>query len=305
MKVVNQIRSFYRATIPKTIRDINTNQYFKLRRFYYRRKIISFLISKGIRNLNDDEKKVLSYLKENTLSVFPGNYQNKYWEIDVKVLYDEKLDLKYIFNGTKKLFFRRGMSDKKIMKMFRGLSIEQDPESPHRYLSHEFHVKKNDVVYDVGAAEGSFGLSQIENLSKLIIFETDPLWIEALKATFSPWKDKVEIIEKYVSNSDTEERITLDYFTDNNPKPNFIKIDVDGEEMNLLKGSKNFLMRSKNLLKIVICTYHCQDDESNISKFLSQMHFNCKPSDGYMLFYFDTHFKPPYLRRGLLRAEKL
>jgi hypothetical protein len=305
MSIINQLRKLYRSQIPKPIRDFNTQLYFKFRRIYFKKKIISFLYSKGVDNLTEEERKVLEYLESNNLAVFPYEFQDKYWNMDIKIQHDSTYRLNYILIDDKKLFFKRGMSNKKILKMFRGLNIEQDPKSPHRYLTDFFELKNNSVVYDVGAAEGSFSLKHIESIDKLFVFETDPLWAEALRATFHPWNRKVKIIEKFVSDSVTNNKITLDQFTKNNPPPDFVKIDVDGEEMNLLKGFNDYLSKIKKSVKIAICTYHKQNDESEIGAFLSKREFNHNPSEGYMIFYFDQKFNKPYLRRGLLRAEKL
>jgi hypothetical protein len=35
---------------------------------------------------------------------------------------------------------------------------EQDPDSPHRYLTDSFTIGNDDVLADIGAAEGNFSL---------------------------------------------------------------------------------------------------------------------------------------------------
>jgi len=55
---------------------------------------------------------------------------------------------------------------------------------------------------------------------------------------------------------------------------------------------------------MAICTYHKQGDEKIFTEFLKDAGFEVSPSAGYMIFIYDKHFEPPYLRRGLLRAEK-
>lgn len=47
------------------------------------------------------------------------------------------------------------------------------------------------MIADIGSAEGNFSLSNIENVKKVYLFESDKEWIEALEATFRPWRDKV------------------------------------------------------------------------------------------------------------------
>ena len=58
--------------------------------------------------------------------------------------------------------------------------------------------KLREIVVDIGAADGNFGLSIIEKVSKLYLFEPQKSWHKALQATFKPWEDKVEIVSKMV-----------------------------------------------------------------------------------------------------------
>ena len=87
--------------------------------------------------------------------------------------------------------------------------------SPHRYLTESFTIGQNDVLADIGAAEGNFSLAVIEKVKKIYIFEYDQEWIEALRATFAPWSDKVEIINKFVSDKNDEYHIRFDTFFEN------------------------------------------------------------------------------------------
>ena len=92
---------------------------------------------------------------------------------------------------------------------------EQDPASPHRYLTDDFSVQHGDHVADIGVAEGNFGLSIIDKVDKLYLFENNPGWCEALETTFAPWKQKVEIINQEVSSQFVDNKITIDkYFGD-------------------------------------------------------------------------------------------
>ncbi len=51
-----------------------------------------------------------------------------------------------------------------------------------------------------------------------------------MKATFAPWADKVEIINKYVSDHDDESNLNFDTFYNERKDITFLKIDVDGAE---------------------------------------------------------------------------
>jgi 16S rRNA A1518/A1519 N6-dimethyltransferase RsmA/KsgA/DIM1 with predicted DNA glycosylase/AP lyase activity len=43
----------------------------------------------------------------------------------------------------------------------------------------------------------------VSGVNRIYMFEYDKEWIAALETTFEPYKDKVEIINKYVSNKMT------------------------------------------------------------------------------------------------------
>ena len=151
---------------------------------------------------------------------------------------------------------------------------EQDLKSPHRYLTNTFKAEKDDVLADIGAAEGNFSLSVIENIRKVYIFEHDSEWIEALKATFAPWAEKVEIVSKYVANHNDGSHVKLDTFIEKKEAVTFLKIDVDGAEANVLKSGKN-LLSSTRPLKIALCTYHKNNDEKEFTSLLEVLWIYC------------------------------
>ena len=157
---------------------------------------------------------------------------------------------------------------------------------------------------DIGVAEGNFALGAVEKVKALYMFETDKEWIEALNATFEPWKDKVHIINKFVGDQNNSKQTTLDDFFMGKEPISFLKIDVDGAEAKLLKGCDQILSQ-KSPLKIALCTYHKQDDEKDFTTLLSRKGFSISHSDGYMLFHMDKKMKAPFFRRGLIRAVKL
>ena len=127
---------------------------------------------------------------------------------------------------------KKRWGEKRIKRAYSDLLREQDINSPHRYLSESFNPGNDDVVADIGAAEGNFSLSVIEKVKKIYLFEYDQEWIEALRATFAPWAEKVEIINKYVSDYNDESHIRFDTFFEMKKDITFLKIDVDGAEGN-------------------------------------------------------------------------
>jgi hypothetical protein len=253
---------------------------------------------------------ILDYLKTNPISMLPYPFLDRYRAQDISVYDDPEKGLRYVlFEGEKKLYFKRRWGKKKIQKAYNDLLKEQDPRSPHRYLNGQFQFDKGDILIDAGAAEGIFALSVIEKASRVILIEAGKEWIEPLKATFAPWKDKVEIIHRFASDRSGAKYITLDEVISPEEKGIFLKADVEGAELSLLKGSERLLSKQEKL-KIAICTYHNEKDEEEITAYLLQYPFDLSPSEGYILPVFDKKLKapffikPPFFRRGLLRAVK-
>ena len=285
----------YRIIVPKFIRK-------KILAKKLRSSILDYYAS--LPESPDDElTAVLSYLQTNPIAVFPYHFQNQYDADAIEVFDDTEKGLHYVMLDGKKLYFKKRWSKKRIRHSFNELTKEQDPQSPHRYLTDQFKIEDGEILVDIGVAEGNFALGAVEKASRLILFETDSEWIEALNATFEPWKEKVLIINKFVSDITNATNTTLDDFLAPGEKISFLKIDVDGAESRLLNGCKRILKEQKPL-KLAICTYHKQDDEKDFKALLSRNGFETSHSNGFMLFYYDKKMKAPFLRRGLIRAVK-
>lgn len=254
--------------------------------------------------INEDKKAALAFLKNNKFSIFPGEYSLKYKQEDVDVSIDKDNGLLYVIHNGKRLYFKRSWNEERIKAAYNFLLIEQDTQSPHRYLTPDFFVDNNDIVIDAGAAEGNFSLSVVEKASKIFIIEADEGWIEAIKATFEPWKEKVIILNKFVSDKTIGEFIKLDTLLQQTTTINFIKADVEGAERQLLEGCEN-IFKTQQKLRAAICCYHNQQDEEIFSKYMSNKGFKVEHSNGYMIYLEDKNFGAPYLRRGLIRATKI
>ena len=280
-----------------------TSKKTRLRRL--KKRVIDYFSSLPQESVPEDQKKIVGFLKENDISVFPYSFPTEYQAADIELFKDSELNLYYMLWEGKKLYYKNGNRPKKAQQYFNSLRLEQDIRSPHRYLTDEFDVAENDVVVDVGAAEGNFSLSVIEKAGYVFLFETDIRWIKALEATFSPWKDKVKIIQKYVSDNTDGQCIALDDFFDDKQTINFIKADVEGAEGQILQGANRLISRHRNL-KVAVCTYHRQEDAERLEHHLKKLGFKTSFAEGYMLYYYGKSnvVREPYLRKAVLRAVK-
>ncbi len=270
-----------------------------------KRKVIDYYANLPEGRLQDDQRQVFDFLQHHDIAVFPYTFPEEYKASDIELFKDPDLDLFYMLWEGKKLYYKNGKRRKKAQEYFNSLRLEQDTRSPHRYLTIEFGVQKNDVVVDIGAAEGNFSLSIIEEAGFVYLFETDKKWIRALEATFAPWKDKVKIVQKYVADKTGDGSIALDDFFDGNQHVQFIKADVEGAEAQVLQGARNLIARQKKI-RIAVCTYHRQEDAAVLEDILEKYGFKSSFSDGYMLYYYGKTnvVREPFLRRAVLRAVK-
>ena len=286
----------YRILVPKPLRTVILKKTL-------RNNILKHFATLPADTVNDEQKEVLKFLETNKVRIFPYLFHDNYSPDSIEVMYDREKDLKYVLQEGKRLYFKRRWSMKRIKRAYCELMREQDPDSPHRYLTDSFTIGNNDVLADIGAAEGNFSLAVIDKIQKVYLFEYDKEWIEALRATFAPWPDKVEIIRKYVSDRNDATHVRFDTFFERNNDITFLKIDVDGAESVVL-NSCDKVFKTPGSFRIALCTYHKNNDEKEFTLLLNDLGFSITPSKGYMINYYDKKMKAPYLRRGLIRAVR-
>ncbi|HVN59185.1 MAG TPA: FkbM family methyltransferase [Bacteroidales bacterium] len=288
--------SIYRVVVPKPVRTIILKK--KLRE-----KILAYFNNLPAGEINPEQREILDYLTSNPLAIFPYSFGLNYRPGDVEVMFDEKEKMHYTILDGKKLFFKKRWRAERIKRGYSDLMREQDPGSPHRYLVPGFDVEEDDIIADIGAAEGNFSLSVIDRVRKCYLFEFDREWAAALNTTFSPFGEKAEVINKMVSSTDDNLHIRLDTFLRERTDVTFLKIDVDGAEKEVI-GSLMGTLGSKRPLKIAFCTYHRAEDEEEYSKLFRDHGFEVTVSQGYMIPFYDKKIKMPWLRRGLIRAVR-
>ncbi len=286
----------YRVIVPKPLRTIILKRQL-------RRHILDHFSKQPAGSVTMEQQEIADWLQTNEVSIFPYPFSVNYKPSDIAVHYDNQSGMNYVIQDEKNLYFKKGWSSSRIKRGYSDLLREQDPSSPHRYLVPGFEVSEADVIADIGAAEGNFSLATVEKAKSIIIFEYNRDWAKALNNTFRGHSGKVEIINKMVSDRDDESHIKLDTFLARRKDVNFLKIDVDGAEKEVIGGLMETL-RSDRPMRIAFCTYHNADDEGVYTRLFRECGFTVTPSYGYMIPYYDKRISSPWIRRGLIRAVR-
>lgn len=264
---------------------------FILKHQYYK------LYCQNENNLDREESECIRKVILSTENrIFFFDNMDKYKRINV--YYDEKKDLRYVDFGGKKLYLSRKMETyfdngkEEVLDLW----FEQDDDSPHKYFK---NCDVKGVVVDCGVCEGNFSLYNIDKIDKLFLVECDEDWVEALQATFEPYKDKVVICNKFLSSKCDDEHITLDALLEG-IKPDYIKMDIEGDEIEALHGAETLLKNNKNCTWNV-CVYHKKNHADVIKKIFMKHEIETEFSKGFINFIYDKDILNHYgLRRCLL-----
>lgn len=250
------------------------------------------------------------YILQNGWCMYP--YRALSAQCEIKTGYDRELRLPFVMHRDKRLYFPKSYSEAKCRQSYYSLTQsdcilggKHMEKQPHQYQSETFKIEKGDVLADVGCAEGLLALDKIEEVEKVFLFEGDSKWVPALQATFRSYMDKVVIINKFVADKDSDTTITLKTaLRDVSDKDVFIKMDIEGAEVEVLEGSRDFLSFSKNI-KLACCTYHHQADADIMVTLYEEMGYQHEFSEGFMYFKaYDSQFLFPYFRHCVLRGWK-
>lgn len=262
------------------------------------------LLNKYMNSKDIEIQRILYYIKNNSLEIFNYPFVERYRDISVEIVFDESKDLFFVWhNGRRMYMAHRYDTRDKVLKYYRSILLEQDVESPHKYLDTSFDIDEGDVVVDVGVAEGNFALEVLDRSSRIYLFEYDEEWVEALQYTFAGYSGNVIIIKKKIGEYINLETDTLDNQVEE--KVNFIKMDIEGMEIKALVGAEQLIKKS-NKLRCAICAYHSDHAEDEIRKFAMYNDMDISSTKGYMWYPSGDKqkYKEPLLRRGIMRLEK-
>ncbi len=254
--------------------------------------------------IKGEKGKVIQYMKEHPARMYCYDFYDEYLNKKTNIYYDEAKGLYYgIYNNKPMYLARQFNTEQKARAYYNAVIMEQDTRSPHCYCNNEMLSSVTGVGVDIGAAEGIFSLSIVNQVKHIYIIETESSWIEALRYTFEPYKDRVTIIKSYISDKDTEETARLDTILQNQ-KIDFIKMDIEGAEFAALAGAEEII--KKNDIMLAVCVYHNENDNKKIKRWLDKRQLECRNSDGLVICQGDWELnnKDIDFRKALLFAMK-
>jgi FkbM family methyltransferase len=165
---------------------------------------------------------------------------------------------------------------------------------PDSLLAIDRFVRPGDVCYDLGASIGYLTLLMARRARHVYAFEPSPVAAEEMRKhvaanRFSnitivpqPVSDSRQVVEFGISDTAfdsyigggrgtwpmlTLTTVTLDEFTETHPPPDFLKIDVEGEEVNVLRGARKILETKRS---IIWCELHSAELGRDVLAILSE-----------------------------------
>lgn len=208
-----------------------------------------------------------------------------------KVEKDGEFFIVYLKGFDRPLYYPRKMDFQSVNQV---ITESFYPDQWHFYEIPETKVGADDVVVDCGAAEGLFSLMVANRCKHVYAVEPLPAFVKALNLTLAHFNN-VTVIPSGLS-----ERPGKAYMDDNNISSavsdtgntevsletidnlfvgrgidiDYLKADLEGYEMNMLKGATETIRKCKP--KIAITTYHVAEHAEQIKAFLEGVNPNYK-----------------------------
>jgi hypothetical protein len=189
--------------------------------------------------------------------------------------------------ALKRLFFGEGRQQKVIQfGLASGIKMNIDISNKlQRYVGldeREVQVafkrfaNSTSVFVDIGASDGYYGLIyyKLNKNGEQFLCDANASFVKEQQSNFSLngfSLDKVHLVSKFVSDNTDETRVALDELLSNTTGNIFLKIDVDGGELHVLKGVEKVL--KNNNCKVIVETHSKQLEEDCIA-YLQQLGYS-------------------------------
>lgn len=139
---------------------------------------------------------------------------------------------------------------------------EKEVERHFRTLLHQ-----GDNCFDVGGKGGYDALIMAKLTGgKIVSFECDEEAAEEMRQTFAQNPFPVQTVKAFVGNRNDADFTSLDVAASQNFVPDFIKMDIEGAEVEALLGAETILSTRKPSLIVEV---HGRDEERQCLKLLS------------------------------------
>jgi hypothetical protein len=181
---------------------------------------------------------------------------------------DRQRDVKRGLNNGRKFTIGTDTMSQRLLGMF-----EREIASEVAAMA-----KRAACALDIGANDGWYALffASQPNMRSVYAFEPfQPLsdqMVANLRLNDPAYLQKTVIVRKFVGDKDDAEWCSVDATLPDPPRPLMFKIDVDGGEVDVLRGAKNAL---KGDCLLVIET-HSPQLESDCIAFLENMGYTCR-----------------------------
>lgn len=195
----------------------------------------------------------------------------------------ENEEFEFEFNAfPEKLYWPKSFSKGRLDQI---ISETFDENDWHYYQKEHTKVESNEILLEIGAAEGLFPLTVLNKCKHVYLVEPSKTFYNCLNKTYANHLDKVTIFNSAVGNINGEiafnedsfdgmisesndadsEKIQInkiDNLFKNGEKITYMKADIEGFEEEMLKGAEQTIKRNKP--KIAITSYHKQNEPNEI-----------------------------------------
>jgi len=214
-------------------------------------------------------------------------------------------------------------------------TFEPIDQNPHAYERRNLRISPGDWVIDAGACEGFFTYYALDRGAKVLLIEPVPRLVEALSLTFHEQvkSGSVKILagaltrhkgniyinipenQVYCSNvcstsyndniAQPVQAFTLDQIADEGivPRIDFVKMDIEGGEIDAIYGAENVLIKQQPKLSIAV--YHGLNNAFLINQIIKRYQPKYHVSWRGMFYRPGYGLPRPYILHAIAKREPL